>query len=200
MVMTGGFSVAVVVLGWGFGVHTADLLLLWVMGVVVPVACCVFVVLFLVVFSAGLFLELLVQFCAAGADLGSVLVVSVLFLWPGRWFWCRGGGFDEECRGCGGVGSGVAVEWLMLSVMGCRRNVLTILVADCVPRLVDLGFLATVDSFILTRRDAVRFLMGRLILLRDRELEYSGVFVGLLDVFPGGLETEVSHPLGVVWS
>ncbi|GAU38392.1 hypothetical protein TSUD_147600 [Trifolium subterraneum] len=83
MVVTGGFSVAVVVLGWGFGVHTADLFA--VMGDVLPVACCASVVLFLVVFSAGLFLELLVQFCAAGADLGSVLVVSVLLFWPGRW-------------------------------------------------------------------------------------------------------------------
>ncbi|PNY04716.1 hypothetical protein L195_g001142 [Trifolium pratense] len=142
--------------------------------------------------------------CEVWCDIGvAVVVLGVLWTVPcvldgvvvaaTDLSWSAGGCDGYELRGCGGVGSGVAGVWLMpcvsLYLFGLSTSVLTVLLAGCEPRLVYLVFMLPFDHLILALGAASWIPMDRSLLIRNRELESSSIFVGRVDVFFGGLET-----------
>jgi hypothetical protein len=60
----------------------------------------------------------------------------------------------------------------------------------CKLTLTCLGSHSTVVHQLLTQENVFFILMGRSLLIRDRELESTGIFMGQVDVFSGGLEVE----------
>jgi hypothetical protein len=58
---------------------------------------------------------------------------------------------------------------------------------DCEPRLIYLGFLSTVVQHILAHGAAFWILIGRSLLIRDRELVSNDIFLGRVGVFSDGL-------------
>ncbi|PNX90919.1 hypothetical protein L195_g047047 [Trifolium pratense] len=89
------------------------------------------------------------------------------------WWWLR-----QICDGGGGGGGCVESE---LQVM--RGVVVSVgcLEADCDLRLIYLCFHSTGAPSILARGAAFWILMGRSLLIQDRELESSGIFMGWVD-------------------
>ncbi|PNX86825.1 hypothetical protein L195_g042907, partial [Trifolium pratense] len=60
-------------------------------------------------------------------------------------------------------------------------------------RLICLGSRSTVVHQLFTHEAVFWILMGRSLLIRDRELVSSDIFMSQVDVFSGGLKTEECH-------